>query len=59
MTIRLATAWQWFADGRRANGRIDVIWNDTRDNPGGNLSSLYSYSTDEGDVDANVANPAV
>jgi len=44
-------AWQWFATmGVAPNGRIDVIWNDTRDNPGGsNLSRVYySYSTDEG-----------
>jgi hypothetical protein len=52
-------AWQWFATmGVAPNGRIDVIWNDTRDNPGGsNLSRVYySYSIDEGTTwTANVA----
>ena len=31
------------------NGRIDAIWNDTRDDPSNQLSRVYySYSTDEG-----------
>ena len=45
-----STNWQWFGTMSVApNGRIDVIWLDTRDNPGTYLSSLYySYSMDEG-----------
>ena len=44
------SAWQWFGTMSVApNGRVDVIWLDTRDNPGTYLSSLYySYSTDYG-----------
>ncbi len=43
-------SWQWFGTMSVApNGRIDVVWLDTRDNPGTVLSSLYySYSTDGG-----------
>jgi hypothetical protein len=43
-------AYQWFGTMSVApNGRIDVIWNDTRNNPGGYDSELYySYSTDTG-----------
>jgi len=43
-------AWQWFGTLSVApNGRIDVIWNDTRDDPGGYDSELYySYSDDAG-----------
>ena len=43
-------AWQWFGTMSVApNGRIDVIWLDTRDNPGTYLSSLYyAYSLDGG-----------
>jgi hypothetical protein len=43
-------AWQWFSTMSVApNGRIDVIWNDTRNDPGGYDSELfYSYSTDAG-----------
>ncbi|PIE91355.1 MAG: hypothetical protein CR997_01400 [Acidobacteria bacterium] len=43
-------AWQWFATMSVApNGRIDVVWNDTRNDPGGYLSELYySYSVDGG-----------
>ncbi len=43
--------WQWFGTMSVApNGRIDVIWVDTRDDPGTYLSSLYySYSLDGGD----------
>lgn len=42
--------WQWFGTMSVApNGRIDVVWLDTRDNPGTVLSSLYySNSTDGG-----------
>lgn len=47
-----APAWQWMAAMSVApNGRIDVAWLDTRDNPGTVLSSLYySYSTDGGET---------
>ncbi|NOX86595.1 MAG: T9SS type A sorting domain-containing protein [Chlorobi bacterium] len=43
--------WQWFGTMSVApDGRIDVIWLDTRDNPGTYLSSLYySYSIDGGE----------
>ncbi|MCU0343651.1 MAG: T9SS type A sorting domain-containing protein [Ignavibacterium sp.] len=42
--------YQWFGTMSVApNGRIDVIWLDTRDNPGSYLSALYySNSTDGG-----------
>ncbi|MBI1225259.1 MAG: T9SS type A sorting domain-containing protein [Bacteroidetes bacterium] len=42
--------WQWFGSLSVApNGRIDVTWFDTRDNPGTYLSRLYySYSADGG-----------
>jgi hypothetical protein len=45
-----STAWQWFGTMSVApNGRIDVVWLDTRDNPGTVLSSLYySFSVDGG-----------
>lgn len=44
------SAWQWFGTMSVApNGRIDVVWLDTRDNPGTVNSSLYySFSTDAG-----------
>ena len=43
-------AWQWFGTMSVAPyGRIDVIWLDTRDDPGGYDSALYySYSLDAG-----------
>ncbi len=43
-------AWQWFGTMSVApNGRIDVIWNDTRSSGNARLSELfYSFSTDEG-----------
>jgi hypothetical protein len=44
-------AWQWFGTMAVApNGRIDVVWNDTRENPGvTHVSRLrYSYSTNGG-----------
>ncbi len=43
-------AWQWFGTMSVApNGRIDVIWNDTRSSGVDNLSELYySFSTDAG-----------
>lgn len=42
--------WQWFGTMSAApNGRIDVVWLDTRRNPGTYWSSLYySYSEDGG-----------
>lgn len=45
-----STAYQWFGTMSVApDGRIDVIWLDTRDNPGSYNSALYySYSLDEG-----------
>jgi hypothetical protein len=45
-------AWQWFGTMAVApNGRIDVIWLDTRDDPGGYDSQLYySYSEDGGET---------
>jgi hypothetical protein len=44
------SAWQWFGTmSVSPNGRIDVIWNDTRNDPGGYDSELfYSYSGDGG-----------
>ena len=44
------SAYQWFGTMSVApTGRIDVIWLDTRDNPGTNISALYySNSTDGG-----------
>ncbi len=44
------TAWQWFGTMSVApTGRIDVVWLDTRDNPGSFNSSLYySFSSDGG-----------
>ncbi len=43
-------AWQWFGTLSVApNGRLDVIWNDTRNTNGANLSELYyAYSHDAG-----------
>ncbi len=43
-------AWQWFGTLSVApNGRIDAVWNDTRNHPGTYLTELYySYSTDGG-----------
>ena len=43
-------AWQWFGTMSVApNGRIDVIWNDTRNDPTGYDSELfYSFSVDGG-----------
>ena len=43
-------AWQWFGTMSVApNGRIDVVWLDTRNDPGGFDSELYySYSEDGG-----------
>jgi hypothetical protein len=45
-------AWQWFATMSVApNGRIDVVWNDTRNTGEENLSELtYAGSTDGGET---------
>jgi hypothetical protein len=45
-----SNAYQWFGTMSVApDGRIDVIWLDTRDNPGSLFSALYySYSLDQG-----------
>jgi hypothetical protein len=45
-----AEAWQWFgAMDVAPNGRIDVVWNDTRNTGAANISQLfYSYSTNAG-----------
>ncbi|UCG15618.1 MAG: hypothetical protein JSV19_10020 [Phycisphaerales bacterium] len=44
------SGWQWFGTMSVApTGRIDVIWNDTRNDPTGNESEVYySYSEDAG-----------
>lgn len=42
-------AWQWFGTMSVApNGRIDAIWNDTRDSGLGNVSRLYYSSSIDG-----------
>jgi hypothetical protein len=45
------SAWQWFGTLSVApDGRLDVVWNDTRSDSSGVISELYyAYSTDEGD----------
>jgi len=43
------SAYQWFGTMSVApNGRIDVIWLDTRDNPGSFLSALYYSNSKDG-----------
>ena len=43
--------WQWFGTMSVApNGRIDVIWNDTRVDPGGYWSELYYRSSSDGGI---------
>ena len=43
------SAYQWFGTMSVApNGRIDVIWLDTRDNPGTYLSALYYSNSKDG-----------
>lgn len=44
-------AFQWFGTMSVApDGRLDVVWNDTRSDPSGVISELYyAYSTDAGD----------
>ena len=47
---QISGAYNWFGTMSVApNGRIDVIWNDMRDDPGGNMSAMYySASFDAG-----------
>jgi slime mold repeat-containing protein len=44
------SAWQWFGTMSVApNGRIDVVWNDSRNDPTGSTAELfYAYSTSAG-----------
>lgn len=43
------TAWQWFGTMSVApNGRIDAVWNDTRDSNGSVSVLYYTFSTDAG-----------
>ena len=44
------TAWQWFGTmSVSPEGRIDVVWNDTRNDPSAQTSELYyAWSTDAG-----------
>ncbi len=46
----VGTGWQWFGTmSVSPDGRIDVVWNDTRNAGGGYASELYyAYSTDGG-----------
>ena len=45
------TAYQWFGTMSVApNGRIDVVWLDTRDNPGSVNSALYYSNSKDGGV---------
>jgi hypothetical protein len=45
----VATGWQWFATMSVApNGRIDVVWNDTRDSASPNVGQLYYVSSSDG-----------
>ncbi len=42
-------AWQWFGTLSVApNGRLDVVWNDTRNHPGTYTSELYYASSTDG-----------
>ncbi len=51
MMTPVPTAYQWFGTMSVApNGRIDVIWLDTRDNSGTNLSALYYSNSKDGGV---------
>jgi hypothetical protein len=45
-----SNSWQWFGTLTVAgNGRLDAIWNDTRNDPAGRISELrYAASTDAG-----------
>jgi hypothetical protein len=47
----LALAWQWFATMSVApNGRIDVVWNDTRNSGLANVSELFYASSEDGGI---------
>jgi hypothetical protein len=47
----VAGAWQWFGTLAVApNGRIDVVWNDTRSTLTPNISELYHRSSSDGGV---------
>jgi len=47
----LGLAWQWFGTLSVApNGRIDAIWNDTRDSGVDTISALYYSSSEDGGV---------
>ena len=47
-------AYQWFGTMAVApNGRIDAVWLDTRDDPGGRNSSLYHSFSDDGGLSWN------
>ena len=55
----ILTNWQWFGTMDVApNGRIDVVWNDTRANLlGANLSELYYAHSEDGGVTWSVNEP--
>lgn len=44
-------AWQWFGTLAIApDGRLDALWNDTRNHPGSVVSELFHASSDDGGV---------
>ncbi len=44
-----ANAWQWFSTMSIApNGRLDVVWNDTRESLAANISRLYHRASSDG-----------
>lgn len=46
-----AGSWQWFGTlGVSPDGRLDVVWNDTRDAADGRTSKLYFASSEDGGV---------
>jgi hypothetical protein len=49
--LATTNAWQWFGTmSVGQSGRIDVIWNDTRNDPGGYDSELFYASSTDGGV---------
>ena len=51
-------AWQWFGTLSAApNGRLDAVWNDTRDDPGGLRTVLYYASSEDGGASWSVNEP--
>lgn len=51
-------AWQWFGTlAVAANGRLDAVWNDTRDDPGGLHSVLYYASSEDSGVTWSTSKP--